>query len=280
MSQKKVISKNNFQIIILLLIAVIVSSIYYIDSSDISILKSPGAEDGEGCTEESYNEEGDKIIVKKDCFWRGTEGNKDACIFSGKGLVCGTSEDGKKSYCCEGESEEDCKCDTEIKNPCESEEDCLSCMCFGEARGESKECKKHISCIKKNRKDSNLYEDTYCKVASEGADNNKEELQFKPFRCVCQKESNPDGNNGYCDCCSGDINPNTPDGDALAECNEIAEDIKTNPNACNGYSADSFYAGNPNGDCGPVCGRYRDGSPKGQKVNSQGCDGHVFCKCN
>ena len=50
-------------------------------------------------------------------------------------------------------------------------------MCFGESRGESKECKKHISCVKKNRKDSDSYEDSYCSLEREGADDNDEELQ-------------------------------------------------------------------------------------------------------
>ena len=267
---------KNLKIITLLLIAVIASSIYYINNPDIQILKSPGVENEGGCTEESYDEDGNKISVSSDCYWRETkEKNKDKCIFDGKGLVCGTSEDGKKSYCCDGKNEEECKCETEIKNPCGDEKDCLSCMCFGEARGESVACKKHIACVKKNRKDSKLYEDSYCTVASEGADDNDEELQFKPFRCVCQKGSNPEGNNGYCGCCSGDIDPNTPDEKALEECNIIANDIKTNPNACNGYTADSFYAGDASGNCDAVCGK-----GKGKKVSSQGCDGHVFCKCN
>ncbi|MBT3262406.1 hypothetical protein HN992_03175 [Candidatus Woesearchaeota archaeon] len=216
----------------------------------------------------------DEIIVTKDCTGRDTTGNKDACIFIGKGLVCGTSSDESKKYCCESDSSGGCSCSTEIKNPCSKQEDCLGAMCYAEAAGESAACKKAVSCVMKNRKDSDLYPDDYCALASEGADNNNQPLQFKPFRCVCQKGSNPNGNNRYCDACEGTIT-NSLEKKAADQCKEIADQLATNPSFCNGYSADSFYAGNSSGNCDSVCGE-----GKGTKVSAKGCEGHVFCKCN
>jgi len=217
----------------------------------------------------------DEIIVTQDCSGRDTTGNKDACIFYGSdGLVCGTSPDGSKKFCCEGKDKASCSCSKEIKNPCTNEEDCSAAMCYAEAAGESPACKKAVSCVMKNRKDSDRYPDDFCTLASEGADDNDVPLQFKPFRCICQKESNPNGNNRYCDACDGTIT-NSLEKKAHEQCKEIADQIATNPSFCDGYSADSFYAGDEGGNCDPVCGK-----GKGTKVPAKGCDGHVFCKCN
>ena len=296
MPKKRVISNNkNLKIIILLLIAVISSSIYYIDNPETQLLKSPVAEDELSCTEE----------VCEECYWRGTKGNKDACIFDGPGMVCRESGDGEKKYCCDGKDAANCKCDKEIKNPCENEKDCLAAMCYAEAAGETGACKKAIACTKKNRKDSKDFPDDYCKIISQGADNNEEPLQYKPYRCICQENSNPNGNNRYCQACKGELIDNPSERRAFEECKKIAEDIKKDGDAaCKGNDASYFYTVggkkdgngdylrdedgeiisdyNPGDPCAPVCGAGNGG----KRVDGTGCDekgtsfgDNVFCSC-